>query len=81
VLLLVNGAVVLLSPRRKRIGVLDAWAKTLIEKSKPTKLVAIALANKIARIAWALMARGECFRRPTPAAQVVAASPLARTSR
>jgi transposase len=33
------------------------WAKKLIEK-KPFKLVAVALANKMARIAFAIM-RGE----------------------
>ena len=38
------------------------WAKTLLEKGKPTKLVALALANKMARIAWAIMRRGEPFR-------------------
>ena len=30
---------------------------------KPRKLVAIALANKMARIAWAVMTRGETYRR------------------
>jgi transposase len=65
--LLVSGAASLLSPKRKRSSVLDVWAKTLIEKNKPTKLVAIALANKMARIAWALMTRGESFRDPVPA--------------
>jgi transposase len=31
---------------------------------KPRKVVAVALAHKMARIAWALMARGEVYRRP-----------------
>jgi transposase len=44
--------------------VLDAWARNLIEKGKATKLVAIALANKMARISWALMTREEVFRDP-----------------
>jgi len=66
--LLVNGAVSLLSPTRKRSCALDVWAKVLTEKSKPTKLVALALANKMARIAWALMRRGEAFRDPALAA-------------
>jgi transposase len=65
--LLVSGAVSLLSPKRKRSCVLDVWAKTLIEKDKPTKLVAVALANKMARVAWAVMARDEAFRDPAPA--------------
>jgi transposase len=37
------------------------WAEGLLAK-KPFKLVAVALANKTARIAWAVMARGEAFR-------------------
>ncbi|EHP90459.1 transposase, partial [Methylorubrum extorquens DSM 13060] len=36
---------------------------------KPPKLVAVALANKLARIAWKLMITGESFAgRPAPAA-------------
>jgi transposase len=31
-------------------------------RCKPPMLVAVALANKIARIAWALMARGGVYR-------------------
>jgi transposase len=45
---------------------LCTWARKLVEKNKPTKLIAIALANKMARIAWALLARGETFRDPAP---------------
>ena len=30
----------------------------------PTKVAAIALANKIARMAWAMMAKGERYREP-----------------
>lgn len=62
--LLVSGAMALLSHSARRRGSLDIWAKTLLEKKKPTKLVALALANKMARIAWALMNRGEVFKRP-----------------
>jgi transposase len=36
------------------------WARKLLAK-KPFKLVAVALANKMARIAWAIMARGDCY--------------------
>jgi transposase len=35
----------------------------LLERKKP-KLAAVALANKIARIAWKLMVSGERYRRP-----------------
>ncbi len=37
------------------------WARGLLLK-KPFKLVAVALANKIARIAWAIMARTVDFQ-------------------
>jgi hypothetical protein len=30
-------------------------------------VVAVALANKIARIAWAVMAKGQTYRQPAPA--------------
>lgn len=38
------------------------WLLSLLERKKP-KLVAVALANKIARIAWKLMVSGENYRR------------------
>jgi transposase len=31
---------------------------------RPTKVAAIALANKIARMAWAMMTKGERHREP-----------------
>ncbi len=34
------------------------WLADLIAR-KPTKVAAVALANKIARMAWAIMVRGE----------------------
>jgi transposase len=39
---------------------LAEWARGLLAK-KPFKLVAVALANKMARIAWALMAGDDCY--------------------
>lgn len=36
------------------------WAAELLAK-KPYNVVAVALANKMARIAWALMMSGRCF--------------------
>lgn len=45
----------------------SAWLLQLLER-KPRKLAAVALANKMARIIWAMMARGEAYRRPPVAA-------------
>jgi transposase len=39
------------------------WLTALLVR-RPTKVAAIALANKIARTAWAMMARGERYRAP-----------------
>ena len=41
------------------------WAAGLLQR-KPAKLVAVALANKAARVAWAVMTRGEIYRSPRP---------------
>jgi len=38
------------------------WLRALLAR-RPRKLVAVALANKMARIAWALMTSGETYRR------------------
>ena len=41
----------------------SAWTLAMLGR-KPRKVVAVALANKMARIAWALMVRGENYRQP-----------------
>jgi len=40
----------------------SGWLLQLLER-KPRKLAAVALANKMARIVWAIMAHGEAYRR------------------
>ena len=39
------------------------WLTALLAR-RPTKVAAIALANKMARMAWAMMARGERYKEP-----------------
>ena len=48
------------------------WAAELLQR-KPAKLVAVALANKTARVAWAVMTRGEVYRAPQPSNREAAA--------
>jgi hypothetical protein len=45
-----------------------SWLTQLLAR-RPFKVIAVALANKMARIAWALLARGGVYRAP----QLVAA--------
>ncbi len=56
--LLVNGAMSVLSSRRAKQ---DPWLVKLLE-TKKRKVAAVALANKMARIGWAVMMRQEDFR-------------------
>src|SRR5271166_3823724 len=39
------------------------WLASLLNR-RPTKVAAIALANKLARMAWAMMAKGERYKEP-----------------
>ncbi len=60
---LVAGATAVLQPvRTGRSKNASPWLLELLQRKKP-KLVAVALANKIARIAWKLMVSGEAYRR------------------
>lgn len=49
------------------------WARSLLAK-KPFKVVAVALANKMARIAWAVMARSTAYEPISTGAAAPAAS-------
>ena len=62
--LLVNGATSVLNSKRAQQ---DPWLRKLLE-SKPRKLAAVAVANKMARIGWAIMMRQESFRAAPAAA-------------
>ena len=54
-----------------RHGARRPWLAGLLAR-KPTKLAAVALANKTARTAWALTTSGETYREP-PVGQLAAA--------
>ena len=60
---LVVGATALLRHIRAGRHKPTAWVAALLER-KPPKLVAVALANKFARIAWRLMVSGGIYSRP-----------------
>ena len=58
--LLVVGATAMIRTARRDTPS-RSWAKQLLEH-KPARLVSVALANKTARIAWAVLARGEVYK-------------------
>ncbi len=59
--LLVLGSTSLLNVFKKRQGALKDWIENLLLKKSP-RLVTVAIANKLARIIWAIMTTGEAFR-------------------
>jgi len=63
--LLVVGATAIVRYSRRKATTVSVWANQLLER-KPARLVTVAVANKMARIAWAVMAREENYRA-TPA--------------
>ncbi len=64
--LLVAGAMSVIRHGRKTNFEKNPWLGELVHR-KPTKVAAVALANKIARTAWAVLATGEPYRQPVPA--------------
>jgi transposase len=58
--LLINGASAYLRHQKAR-GVTDPWLRDLLAR-RPYKVVMVALANKTARIIWALLAKGGEYR-------------------
>src|SRR5271168_5181623 len=64
--LLVVGATSVI--RRARTDALAAapWIRSLLER-RPARVVTVAMANKTARIAWAVLARGDVYRAPAVA--------------
>jgi transposase len=70
--LLVHGARAILQCRQKQSSGLSAWLGQLVARAHPN-VVTIALANKMARMAWALLTRGEIYRPPLLSQPAVAA--------
>ena len=71
--LFVSGATsVLNAAMRPGSRLMTEWLRALLLR-KPRKLAAVALANKMARVAWAIMKSGEVFRRPSAPAGAVPA--------
>ena len=65
--LLVVGAMAVIRHAKPGSKSAAPWLLKLLER-RPRKLAAVALANKMARIVWAMMARGEAYRRQPVAA-------------
>ena len=65
--LLVVGATSVIRVAKPGRSSSSAWLLGLLAR-KPKKLAAVALANKMARIIWAMMARGEAYQRQPSAA-------------
>jgi transposase len=63
-LLVIGATAVIRYARTKAPGEAD-WLNALLDR-KPARLVTVALANKMARIAWAVLTRGEVYHKTFP---------------
>lgn len=64
--LLVVGATSVVRRAGGNTSATGTWVRCLLER-KPARVVTVAVANKNARIAWAVLARGETYRAPIAA--------------
>ena len=65
--LLITGAMATVAGVLRRGATKDPWLARMLAR-KPRMLVAVALANRMARIAWALTTKNENYRAPQPSA-------------
>jgi error-prone DNA polymerase len=70
--LLVLGATSMAYRAAQWNSAVGAWLRGVLER-RPVRLATVALANKMARIAWAVMTRGEVYQAKGPAPAVAAA--------
>ena len=68
--LLVLGATSMVLRAAQWNSAAGAWLRGVLER-RPVRLATVALANKMARIAWAVMRSGENYRRPAATAATV----------
>lgn len=66
--LLIIGAMSRLRHAKREGAKPHPWIEAMLQR-RPTKVVAVALANKMARIAWSIMTRGGEYDRDRPMAQ------------
>ncbi|MDZ4113257.1 MAG: IS110 family transposase [Brevundimonas sp.] len=64
--LLVVGATSVIRRARTGASASASWVNALLER-RPARIVTVAMANKNARIAWAVLKRGEVYRPPLTA--------------
>ena len=64
--LLILGASSAAKASSRESALANPWLKSMLAR-KPRMLVTVALANKMARIVWALMAHGGTYRAPAVA--------------
>jgi transposase len=69
--LFVQGAHTVLQQRMKQVTALSAWLAQLTTR-KRIQVAAVAMANKMARMVWAVLSKGEAYRPPS-LPQVIAA--------
>ena len=67
--LLVAGAMAVIRHGRKTDFAARPWLGDLVAR-KPVKVAAVALANRTARTAWVVLAKGETYRPPATTAAV-----------